>query len=147
MPHDDSLILTLVAGFVLAFVLGMLALRFKLSPIVGYLLAGVVVGPFTPGWTADTALAAQLAEVGVILLMFTLGIEFSFTELRKLHRQALGGGGLQVGVTVLAGTLAAVGLAMVGWMVGGLLGFMVALSSTALPSGRIRPSQGSSRGG
>ncbi|MGQ3076162.1 MAG: cation:proton antiporter domain-containing protein, partial [Ferrovibrionaceae bacterium] len=74
MPHDDSLILTLVAGFVLAFVLGMLANRLKLSPLVGYLLAGVAVGPFTPGWVADVSLASQLAEIGVILLMFGVGL-------------------------------------------------------------------------
>ena len=70
MPHHDSLILMLVAGFVLAFILGMAANRLKLSPLVGYLLAGVAVGPFTPGFVADQELAPQLAEIGVILLRF-----------------------------------------------------------------------------
>ena len=69
MPHADSLILTLVGGFVLAFVFGMLANRLKLSPLVGYLVAGVVVGPHTAGFVADTELAPQLAEIGVILLI------------------------------------------------------------------------------
>jgi monovalent cation:H+ antiporter-2, CPA2 family len=68
MPHAETLISTLVGGFVLAFVFGMLANRLKLSPLVGYLLAGVAVGPFTPGFVADTSLAPQLAEIGVILL-------------------------------------------------------------------------------
>ncbi|RAX28645.1 potassium transporter Kef, partial [Enterococcus sp. HPCN18] len=68
MPHADSLILTLVGGFVLAFVFGMLAHRLKLSPLVGYLVAGVIVGPYTGGFVADTELAPQLAEIGVILL-------------------------------------------------------------------------------
>ena len=63
MPHHDSLILTLVGGFVLAFVFGMAANRLKLSPLVGYLLAGVAVGPFTPGFIADGELAPQLAEI------------------------------------------------------------------------------------
>ena len=64
MPHADSLILTLVGGFVLAFVFGMLAHRLKLSPLVGYLVAGVIVGPYTGGFVADTELAPQLAEIG-----------------------------------------------------------------------------------
>ncbi|ACG79044.1 Kef-type K+ transport system, predicted NAD-binding component [Phenylobacterium zucineum HLK1] len=111
MPHDDSLILTLVAGFVLAFVLGMLALRFKLSPIVGYLLAGVVVGPFTPGWTADTALAAQLAEVGVILLMFGVGLHFSLQDLMRVRKVALPGAVVQIAAATA-----------LGWGVGRLIG-------------------------
>ncbi len=125
-------------GLVLAaaVVVALVFVRFRQSLILGYFLCGIVLANSgiidRLGFAQTDVVFATLADTGVILLMFTLGIEFSFTELRKLHRQALGGGGLQVGVTVLAGTLAAVGLAMVGWMVGGLLGFMVALSSTAL---------------
>jgi len=111
MPHDDSLILTLVAGFVLAFVFGMLALRLKLSPLVGYLLAGVVVGPFTPGWVADASLASQLAEIGVILLMFGVGLHFSPRELLKVRRIAVPGALVQI---TAATTL--------GWGVGRLMG-------------------------
>ena len=79
--HVDPLLLTLAAGFTLAVVLGMVAHRFKLSPILGYLLAGVVVGPHTPGFVADTALAAQLAEIGVVLLMFGVGLHFHLADL------------------------------------------------------------------
>ncbi|MFN3584600.1 cation:proton antiporter [Phenylobacterium sp.] len=111
MPHDDSLILTLVAGFVLAFVLGMLALRFKLSPLVGYLLAGVVVGPFTPGYTADSSLAAQLAEIGVILLMFGVGLHFSMADLLKVRKVAVPGALVQIGAATA-----------LGWGVGRLMG-------------------------
>ena len=124
--------LVLAAAVVVALVFA----RFRQSLILGYFLCGIVLANSgivdRLGFAQTDAVFATLADTGVILLMFTLGIEFSFTALRKLHRQALGGGGLQVGVTVIAGTLAAVGLAMVGWLVAGLLGFMVALSSTAL---------------
>ncbi|MFN3575334.1 MAG: cation:proton antiporter [Phenylobacterium sp.] len=111
MPHDDSLILTLVAGFVLAFVLGLLANRLKLSPLVGYLLAGVAVGPFTPGWVADSSLAAQLAEIGVILLMFGVGLHFSVADLLKVRRVAAPGALVQIGCATA-----------LGWIVGRLLG-------------------------
>src|SRR3546814_703004 len=70
MPHDTRLIGTIVAGLGVAFLMGALAHRLKISPIAGYLLAGILVGPFTPGFVADTGLAMQLAEIGVILLMF-----------------------------------------------------------------------------
>ncbi len=111
MPHADSLILTLVAGFVLAFVFGMLANRLKLSPLVGYLVAGIVVGPFTPGWTADTELAPQLAEIGVILLMFGVGLHFSPADLMKVRKVAIPGALVQItAATVL------------GWGLGRLLG-------------------------
>ena len=77
MPHHTSLIALLSVGFVSAFVFGLLAQRLKLSPLVGYLLAGIIVGPFTPGFVADQGLASQLAEIGVILLMFGVGLHFS----------------------------------------------------------------------
>jgi CPA2 family monovalent cation:H+ antiporter-2 len=111
MPHADSLILTLVGGFVLAFVFGMLANRLKLSPLVGYLVAGVVVGPFTPGYVADTELAPQLAEIGVILLMFGVGLHFSPRDLMQVRRVALPGALTQIAV--------ATGL---GWALGRLVG-------------------------
>ena len=111
MPHADSLILTLVGGFVLAFVFGMLANRLKLSPLVGYLVAGVVVGPHTAGFVADTELAPQLAEIGVILLMFGVGLHFSPADLMKVRKVAIPGALVQIGV--------ATGL---GWALGRLLG-------------------------
>ena len=111
MPHADSLILTLVGGFVLAFVLGMAANRLKLSPLVGYLVAGVLVGPHTIGFVADTELAPQLAEIGVILLMFGVGLHFSAADLMKVRKLALPGALVQI--------TAATGL---GWGLGRLLG-------------------------
>jgi CPA2 family monovalent cation:H+ antiporter-2 len=112
MPHADTLIMTLVGGFVLAFVFGMVANRLKLSPLVGYLLAGVAVGPFTPGFVADTELAPQLAEIGVILLMFGVGLHFSPQDLMKVRRLALPGALVQIGAATL-----------LGWGLGRLLGF------------------------
>lgn len=103
MPHADSLILTLVGGFVLAFIFGMAANRLKLSPLVGYLLAGVAVGPFTPGYVADTELAPQLAEIGVILLMFGVGLHFSPKDLIQVRRVALPGALVQIVVATALG--------------------------------------------
>ena len=96
MTHADSLIATLVGGFVLAFVFGMLANRLKLSPLVGYLLAGVAVGPYTAGFVADTELAPQLAEIGVILLMFGVGLHFSPKDLMQVRKIALPGAVAQI---------------------------------------------------
>lgn len=131
MPHADSLILTLVAAIVLAFVFGMAANRLKLSPLVGYLLAGVVLGPFTPGYVADLELAPQLAEVGVILLMFGVGLHFSPKDLLNVRRVAVPGALVQIG--------AATGL---GWAFGRLsglgdveallLGFALSVASTVV---------------
>ncbi len=103
MPHADSLILTLVGGFVLAFVFGMLANRLKLSPLVGYLLAGVAVGPFTAGFVADMQLAPQLAEIGVILLMFGVGLHFSPGDLMRVRKVALPGAVAQIAVATILG--------------------------------------------
>jgi monovalent cation:H+ antiporter-2, CPA2 family len=91
MPHATPLIATIVAGLVLAFVGGLLANRLRLPPLVGYLLAGVAIGPFTPGFVADTDLAAQLAEIGVILLMFGVGLHFSIGDLLAVRRIAVPG--------------------------------------------------------
>ncbi len=85
MPHHTSLIAMLVAGFVLAFVLGALANRLRLSPLVGYLLAGIVAGPYTPGFVGDAEIAPQLAEIGVILLMFGVGLHFSLRDLLSVR--------------------------------------------------------------
>ena len=103
MPHADSLILTLVGGFVLAFVFGMLANRLKLSPLVGYLVAGVLVGPYTAGFVADTELAPQLAEIGVILLMFGVGLHFSPDDLMKVRKVAVPGALFQIAAATALG--------------------------------------------
>src|SRR5215210_741550 len=89
--HEPDLILTLACGLAAALALGYVTHRLGLSPIVGYLLAGVVVGPSTPGFVADKHLADQLAEVGVILLMFGVGLQFHLKELLAVRRVALPG--------------------------------------------------------
>ena len=85
MPHETPLIATIVAGLGLAFIFGALANRFKIPPLVGYLLAGVLVGPHTPGFVADQHLALELAEIGVILLMFGVGLHFSLKDLLSVR--------------------------------------------------------------
>src|SRR3546814_20254400 len=89
MPHHTSLIAILCVGFVLAFVLGMVAQRLRLSPLVGYLVAGIIDGPFTPGFVGDPTLAPQLAEIGVILLLFGVGLHFSLKYLLAVHATPL----------------------------------------------------------
>ena len=125
MPHNTELIAILCIGFVLAFVLGMLAQRLKLSPLVGYLVAGMIAGPFTPGFVADQTLAPQLAEVGVILLMFGVGLHFSARELVSVKAIAVPGALVQIAVATGAGTLTG---AMLGWGIGAGLIFGLALS-------------------
>ncbi len=112
MMHHAPLITTFVVAFVLAFILGAAAVRLKISPIVGYLLAGLAVGPHTPGFVADVALSQQLAELGVILLMFGVGLHFSFEKLMEVRGISVPGAIGQVLVATGLGT--AFGTAM-GW--------------------------------
>lgn len=125
MHHDTPLISTIVAGLVLAFIFGMIANRFKLPPLVGYLFAGILVGPHTPGFVADQALGAELAELGVILLMFGVGLHFSLKDLMSVRALAIPGAMVQIGFATLLG--AGLGLLM-GWELGGSLLFGLALS-------------------
>jgi monovalent cation:H+ antiporter-2, CPA2 family len=125
LPHETPLITTLVAGFGLAFLFGLLAQRLKLPLIAGYLLAGVVIGPFTPGYVADMALATELAELGVILLMFGVGLHFSPRDLMAVRAIAVPGAIGQIAVATGFGT--AVGWLM-GWSIGAGLIFGLALS-------------------
>ncbi|CDH06888.1 putative transport protein with NAD(P)-binding Rossmann-fold domain (CPA2 family) [Xenorhabdus bovienii str. oregonense] len=112
MEHSTPLITTIVGGFVLAYLLGMLAQRLKISPLVGYLAAGVLAGPFTPGFVADTSLAPELSEIGVILLMFGVGLHFSLKDLLAVKSIAIPGAIAQIAVATLLG----VGLSMLlGW--------------------------------
>ena len=104
MPHHTSLIALLSVGFVSAFVFGLLAQRLKLSPLVGYLLAGIIVGPFTPGFVADQGLASQLAEIGVILLMFGVGLHFSLRDLLDVKGIAIPGALGQIAFFTAIGT-------------------------------------------
>jgi monovalent cation:H+ antiporter-2, CPA2 family len=123
--HHTSLIATIVAGLGLAFVFGALANRLKLPVLVGYLLAGVVVGPFTPGYVADQELAPQLAEIGVILLMFGVGLHFSLKDLMSVRKIAIPGAVVQI----TAATVMGLGLALaLGWSVGAGIVFGLALS-------------------
>jgi len=125
MLHHTPLIATIVVGIVLAFVFGAIAHRLKLSPLVGYLLAGVAVGPYTPGFVADQPLAAELAEIGVILLMFGVGMHFSLKDLLSVRAIAIPGAIAQI---VLA-TLLGLGLSWaLGWSLGAGLVFGLALS-------------------
>src|SRR5262245_60488840 len=123
--HDLPLITTIAAAFTAAWVLGLLTQWLRLSPIVGYLLAGVAIGPHTPGFAGDVHLAMQLAEVGVILLMFGVGLHFHVSDLLAVRRVALTGALCQSAVATTLGI--AVGR-MMGWSWGGSLVFGLALS-------------------
>lgn len=125
MPHATPLIATIVAGLGLAFVFGTIAQRLRLPPLVGYLLAGVAVGPFTPGFVADQKLATELAEIGVILLMFGVGLHFSLKDLLSVRAIALPGAVVQIAVATLMGLGLAV---LMGWTIGAGLVFGLALS-------------------
>jgi CPA2 family monovalent cation:H+ antiporter-2 len=125
MPHETPLIATIVVGLSLAFGLGTIAHRLRISPIVGYLLAGVAVGPFTPGFVADQSLATELAEIGIILLMFGVGLHFSLSELLSVKAIAVPGALVQISCATLLGIALAHGL---GWSLGAGLVFGLALS-------------------
>jgi CPA2 family monovalent cation:H+ antiporter-2 len=125
MPHSIPLITTLASALGLALVLGFLAVRFKLPALVGYLLAGVLIGPFTPGFVADVSIAGELAEIGVMLLMFGVGLHFSLKDLLDVRKIALPGAVLQIAVATALG--AGVATAW-GWGLGAALVFGLALS-------------------
>ena len=125
MPHSVSLISTIAAGLGLALIFGFLAIRLKLPALVGYLLAGVVIGPFTPGFVADAQIASQLAEIGVMLLMFGVGLHFSLDDLLAVRKIAVPGAVVQMTVATALG----MGLAhWWGWNLGGALVFGLSLS-------------------
>jgi CPA2 family monovalent cation:H+ antiporter-2 len=126
MPaHSVPLIATLASALGLALLFGIVAVKLRLPALVGYLLAGVIIGPFTPGYVADVKLAGELAEIGVMLLMFGVGLHFSFDDLLEVRRIALPGAVLQIVVATLMGA----GLAWAwGWGIGGALVFGLSLS-------------------
>jgi monovalent cation:H+ antiporter-2, CPA2 family len=125
MSHHTPLITMIVVGLVLAFALGALAHRFRVSPLVGYLLAGVLVGPFTPGFVADQGMAQELAEIGVILLMFGVGLHFSLEDLLSVRAIAIPGAIVQIATATLLG----MGMAWwLGWPTGAGIVFGLALS-------------------
>ncbi|MEF7612554.1 cation:proton antiporter [Aquincola sp. MAHUQ-54] len=125
MPHSVSLISTIAAALGLALVLGFVAARFKLPALVGYLLAGVMIGPSTPGFVADLEIASQLAEIGVMLLMFGVGLHFSLDDLLAVRRIALPGAVVQMAAATVLGMLASWAW---GWSFGAGLVFGLSLS-------------------
>ncbi len=125
MPHYTPLIATIVFALVLAYAAGALALKLRLAPIVGYLAAGVAVGPFTPGFVADQSLAAELSEIGVILLMFGVGLHFSLGDLLSVRAIAIPGAAVQIAIATLLGMALAW---LLGWSIGAGLVFGLALS-------------------
>ena len=125
MPHEETLIATLAISLALAFVFGLIAVRLRLPPLVGYLLAGIVIGPYTPGLEADVHLAPQLAEIGVMLLMFGVGTHFSLRDLMSVKGIALPGAVAQI---VVATALGAGAAHLWGWSLGGGIVFGLALS-------------------
>jgi CPA2 family monovalent cation:H+ antiporter-2 len=125
MEHSTTLIATVAVALGLALVAGLVAVKLRLPAIVGYLLAGVVIGPFTPGYVADTSIADQLAEIGVMLLMFGVGLHFSLEDLASVRKIAVPGAILQILAATALGAL--VGTAW-GWPLGAALIFGIALS-------------------
>jgi CPA2 family monovalent cation:H+ antiporter-2 len=149
MPHSVELITTVAAALGLALVFGFIAVRLRLPALVGYLLAGIVIGPFTPGFVADTSLAGQLAEIGVMLLMFGVGLHFSLEDLLSVKKIALPGAVVQIAVATALGAALATAW---GWnlMAGLVFGLSLSVASTvvllkalesrgvlATPNGRI----------
>lgn len=128
MPHSIALITTIAAGLGLALVMGLVASRFRLPPLVGYLLAGIIVGPNTPGFIADMELAGQLAEIGVMLLMFGVGLHLSMDDLLSVRRIALPGAVVQIAVATMLGAAVAM---LWDWPLGAGLVFGVALSTAS----------------
>jgi monovalent cation:H+ antiporter-2, CPA2 family len=125
VPHSVTLITTIAAALGLALILGFIAARLKLPPLVGYLIAGIVIGPATPGFVADVDLSHQLAEIGVMLLMFGVGLHFSLDELLAVRRIALPGAIVQIAVATLLGMAVAL---MWGWSLAGSIVFGLGLS-------------------
>ena len=107
MPHDQQLLLTITLGLSAATIGGFLAAKLRLPPLVGYLLAGVALGPFTPGYTVNPEIASQLAEIGIILLMFGVGMHFSLDDLKRVTGIVVPGAFLQISMTVLLGSAVA----------------------------------------
>src|SRR5438067_12116225 len=125
MHHETVLIATVAMSFVFAFAFGFVANRLHLPALIGYLVAGMAVGPFTPGFIADSAMSGELAEIGVILLMFGVGLHFSTADLIAVRWIAVPGAIVQI---VLATALGAVLAVAWGWGIGAALVFGLSLS-------------------
>ncbi len=129
--HEVTLILTLAGGLTAALVLGFITQKMRLSPLVGYLLAGVLVGPHSPGFVADAATAAQCAEIGVILLMFGVGLNFHLKDLLAVRHIAVAGAVAQIGLTTVAsmGILSLFGFSP---LAGAVFGMSISVASTVV---------------
>jgi CPA2 family monovalent cation:H+ antiporter-2 len=131
MPHDASLIATIAAAFGLAMILGFIAVKLRMPPLVGYLIAGILIGPHTRGFVGDVALAGQLADIGVMLLMFGVGLHFSINDLLEVRALALPGAIIQMLLATALGT----GTALLwGWSFGSalVLGLSLSVASTVV---------------
>ncbi|MHA3773411.1 cation:proton antiporter [Verrucomicrobiota bacterium sgz303538] len=131
MPHKIDLILTLTGGLTAALVLGFITQKLKLSPIVGYLLAGIIVGPFTPGFVADPEIASQCAEIGVILLMFGVGLHFHLKDLLAVRKVAVPGAIIQITAATLMGALV-MRVFDWSWTAGVIFGMAISVASTVV---------------
>lgn len=131
MPHETPLIATIAVGLVVAFAFGLLAQRLRLPPIAGYLLAGVFIGPFTPGLVADPKLAVELSEIGVILLMFGVGLHFSLKDLLSVGTIAIPGAICQIAAATLLGAGLAWALGW-SWGAGLIFGLSLSVASTVV---------------
>jgi CPA2 family monovalent cation:H+ antiporter-2 len=131
MTHHEDLILTLTGALTAAVILGFMTEKLKLSPIVGYLLAGIAVGPFTPGFVANHELASQSAEIGVILLMFGVGLHFHVKDLLAVGKVAIPGAVVQIAAATVLG---AVSTRMLGWSwsAGAIFGIAISVASTVV---------------
>jgi monovalent cation:H+ antiporter-2, CPA2 family len=125
MPHSVNLITTIAAGLGLALIMGFAAARLRLPPLVGYLVAGIIIGPATPGFVADVELAGQLAEIGVMLMMFGVGLHFSIQDLLAVRSIAIPGAIVQIGGATISGAAMALWW---GWSLGAALVFGLSLS-------------------
>lgn len=131
MHHSESLLFNLVVCLATALIFGLLARRFRFSPIVGYLVAGIVCGPFTAGFVVNPETAEQLADIGIILLMFGVGLKFNFHELLAVQQVAIPGAVVQSLVTMVTVTAAShfMGLS---WRQGIIVGLAFSVASTAV---------------
>src|SRR5574343_275600 len=132
MDHNVTLISTIAAGFGMALILGFIAERLKVPALVGYLLAGIVLGPGTPGFVADIGIASQLSEIGVMLLMFGVGLHFSLKDLLAVKRIAVPGAVVQMSLATLLGMGAAWSWGW-SWGAGLVFGLSLSCASTVVP--------------
>jgi CPA2 family monovalent cation:H+ antiporter-2 len=130
--HDLPLVSTIAVGLSVAFIFGLIAARLRIPPIVGYLLAGVMVGPHTPGFVADIHIAEQLAEIGIVLLMFGVGLHFSIEDLMKVKKIAVPGAVVQIGAATAMGAVVAHYLWDWSWTSGAMFGLALSVASTVV---------------